>query len=82
MHAFIVRPFGIKNGIDFDRVDRELISPALDHFNISGGTVGLLRESRLLERLWAFATFMQEVRHAARRHRKLEKGKCHPSGEL
>jgi Tetratricopeptide Repeats-Sensor len=40
MHAFIVRPFGIKNGIDFDRVDSELISPALDHFNISGGTTG------------------------------------------
>jgi hypothetical protein len=40
MHAFIVRPFGIKSGIDFDRVDRELIGPALDHFNISGGTTG------------------------------------------
>ncbi len=40
MHAFIVRPFGTKNGIDFDRVDSELISPALDHFNISGGTTG------------------------------------------
>ena len=40
MHAFIVRPFGTKNGIDFDRVDREPIRPALDHFNISGGTTG------------------------------------------
>jgi hypothetical protein len=40
MHAFIVRPFGTKNGIDFDRVDRELMSPALDHLNISGGTTG------------------------------------------
>jgi len=66
MHAFIVRPFGIKNGIDFDRVDRELISPALDHFNISGGTVGLLRESRPLERLKSLATFIQEIRHATR----------------
>jgi len=66
MHAFIVRPFGVKNGIDFDRVDRELTSPALDHINISGCTVGLLRESRPLERLISLATFIQEVRHAAR----------------
>ena len=66
MHAFIVRPFGIKNGIDFDRVDGELISPALDHFNISGGTVGLLREGRLLKRLKSLATFIQEIRHATR----------------
>ena len=27
MHAFIVRPFGTKNGVDFERVDRELIRP-------------------------------------------------------
>ena len=66
MHAFIVRPFGIKNGIDFDRVDRVQTSPALDHINISGGTVGLLRESRPLERLKSLATFIQEIRHAAR----------------
>ncbi len=40
MHAFLVHPFGTKNGIDFDRAARELISPALDYFNISGGTTG------------------------------------------
>ena len=40
MHAFIVRPFGVKNGIDFDRVDRELISPALRKLGLSGGTTG------------------------------------------
>jgi hypothetical protein len=40
MHAFIVRPFGIKNGIDFDRVNKELISPALGQLNFSGGTTG------------------------------------------
>jgi hypothetical protein len=40
MHAFIVRPFGIKNGIDFERVERELIRPALAALNISGGTTG------------------------------------------
>lgn len=40
MHAFIVRPFGIKDGIDFDRVEQELIRPALAALNISGGTTG------------------------------------------
>lgn len=38
MHAFIVRPFGVKNGIDFDKVDRELISPALDRLQMTGRT--------------------------------------------
>jgi len=38
MHAFIVRPFGIKKGIDFDRVERDLIHPAFKALNISGGT--------------------------------------------
>jgi tetratricopeptide (TPR) repeat protein len=40
MQAFIVRPFGVKNGIDFDRVERELIRPALIALNFSGGTTG------------------------------------------
>jgi len=40
MHAFIIRPFGTKNGIDFDRVDKELISPALEEVGFSGGTTG------------------------------------------
>ena len=40
MHAFIVRPFGVKNGIDFDRVDGELINPALKVLGFSGGTTG------------------------------------------
>ena len=40
MHAFIVRPFGVKNNIDFDRVEQELIRPALEHFGFSGGTTG------------------------------------------
>ncbi|MFM9884207.1 MAG: tetratricopeptide repeat-containing protein, partial [Burkholderiales bacterium] len=38
MRAFIVRPFGTKSGIDFDRVDRELIGPALAAVGIAGGT--------------------------------------------
>src|SRR3954464_15631493 len=40
MHAFIVRPFGTKSGVDFDRVDRELISPALDRLQMTGRTTG------------------------------------------
>jgi len=42
MHAFIVRPFGIKSGIDFDQVESELIRPALDAAGFSGGTTGEL----------------------------------------
>ena len=38
MNAFIVRPFGIKNGVDFDKVDRELISKALEQLQITGRT--------------------------------------------
>lgn len=38
MRAFIVRPFGTKNGIDFDRVERELIDPILREFRIEGRT--------------------------------------------
>jgi tetratricopeptide (TPR) repeat protein len=38
VQAFIVRPFGEKEGIDFDRVERELIAPALEALGIVGGT--------------------------------------------
>lgn len=45
MRAFIVRPFGAKEGIDFDRVERELIQPALERLralghDVAGGTTG------------------------------------------
>jgi hypothetical protein len=40
MHAFIIRPFGEKNGIDFDRVERELIKPALKSMGFIGSTTG------------------------------------------
>ena len=40
--AFIVRPFGTKNGIDFDRVQRELLTPALDSLGIAGDTTGVI----------------------------------------
>ncbi len=28
-YAFIIRPFGIKKGIDFDKVESQLIDPVL-----------------------------------------------------
>ncbi len=37
---FIVTPFGVKNGIDFGRVERELIQPAIKAIGFSGGTTG------------------------------------------
>jgi tetratricopeptide (TPR) repeat protein len=40
MRAFIVRPFGVKKGVDFDAVERELINPALDALDITGRTTG------------------------------------------
>ena len=38
MRANVFRPFGIKNGVDFDKVDRELIAPALSALSVSGAT--------------------------------------------
>jgi len=40
MRAFIIRPFGVKQGIDFDRVEAELIDPALTALDVSGRTTG------------------------------------------
>jgi hypothetical protein len=40
MHVFIVRPFGVKSGVDFERVEKELIRPALAQLNLTGGTTG------------------------------------------
>jgi hypothetical protein len=42
MHAFIVRPFGIKNDVDFEAVERDLIDPALHRLNITGRTTSEL----------------------------------------
>src|SRR5580700_9567799 len=36
--AFIVRPFGTKDGIDFEQVQKNLIAPALAACDIQGGT--------------------------------------------
>ena len=38
MRALVLRPFGIKNGIDFDSVDRDLIAPALASLYVSSTT--------------------------------------------
>jgi hypothetical protein len=40
LRAFIVRPFGVKNNIDFDQVERELIDPALTAAGVEGRTTG------------------------------------------
>ena len=40
LNVFIVRPFGTKNGIDFDRIETELIRPAMDQAGLRGGTTG------------------------------------------
>src|SRR4026209_342201 len=39
-NSFIVRPFGTKEGIDFDRIETELIRPAMDQAGLTGGTTG------------------------------------------
>ena len=44
MHAFIVRPFGTKQGIDFERVEQELLAPALKELNFSGKTTQVFIE--------------------------------------
>ncbi len=38
MRAFIIRPFGVKNNINFDTVERELLDPALKELKIIGRT--------------------------------------------
>src|ERR1051325_2535791 len=38
MNVFIVRPFGTKSGIDFDRVEAELVRPAIEQAGLTGGT--------------------------------------------
>jgi hypothetical protein len=45
MLAFVIRPFGKKKGIDFERVHAELIDPALNTLKISGRTTGEILEA-------------------------------------
>ncbi len=45
MQAFIVRPFGVKGGIDFEAVHRQLIAPALRAAGIAGDAAGQFFEA-------------------------------------
>jgi hypothetical protein len=45
VRAFIIRPFGAKEGVDFDRVERELIHPVLESLQIEGRTTGEIAEA-------------------------------------
>jgi hypothetical protein len=47
MRVFVIRPFGTQGGIDFERVDKELLQAAVGKLNeqgfeLSGGTTGLI----------------------------------------
>ena len=43
MRAFIIRPFGTKNEINFDQVEEDLIDPALNRLDITGRTTMEIR---------------------------------------
>src|SRR6266852_1027130 len=45
MRAFVIRGFGQKAGVDFDRVHQELIKPALEEVGAGGGTTGEIVEA-------------------------------------
>ncbi|MBZ5621756.1 MAG: hypothetical protein LAQ69_23960 [Acidobacteriia bacterium] len=45
MQAFIVRPFLTKDGIDFEKVHRELIKPALEQAEVAGDTTAAVFEA-------------------------------------
>jgi len=48
--AFIVRPFGLKDGINFDEVEKQLIAPALLELGIEGRTTGeIARQGNIRE---------------------------------
>ena len=48
--AFIVRPFGVEEGIDFEEVERKLIAPALKACGIEGRTTGeITRQGNIRE---------------------------------
>jgi tetratricopeptide (TPR) repeat protein len=48
MRSFIIRPFGEKNGINFDVIERDLIAPALKAAGFTGGTtIDILRAGNI-----------------------------------
>ena len=56
--AFIIRPFGVKEGVNFDAVDERLIQPALAQIGVSGNTTteiveqGNIREDMAISRMF------------------------------
>src|SRR5215208_4043824 len=73
--AFIIRPFGTKNGIDFDRVEHELIEPALEGHDLVGRTTGdslkqgNIRTEMFRRLLTANVVYELGIRHALRNKR-------------
>jgi hypothetical protein len=54
MRALIVRPFGQKEGIDFDQVEKLLIGPALRAVEVNGATTEeLVRQGNIREDMFA-----------------------------
>ena len=48
MRTFIVRPFGIKQGINFDHVEEALIRPAMWELGLTGGpTMAIIRQGNI-----------------------------------
>jgi hypothetical protein len=48
MRAFIIRPFGVKQGIDFNRVADSLIGPALAELRVAGrDTIEILKQGNI-----------------------------------
>ena len=48
MHAFTVRPFNTREGIEFERVHEQLVAPALQELGIRGwATVAIARAGNI-----------------------------------
>jgi hypothetical protein len=45
MRAFIIRPFGTRQGIDFEAVEKKLVGPALESIGAEGKTTGEILEA-------------------------------------
>ena len=50
MRAFVIRGFGQKAGVDFERVHAELIARALQQAGIDGGTTGDILQAAMSAR--------------------------------
>src|SRR6266567_9563380 len=45
MRAFIIRPLGTRKGVDFDAIEKNLVSPALENIGAEGRTTGEILEA-------------------------------------